>query len=73
MRWEKIADETTDPNAKHHETYRAAVPGGWLVAVWTWDKKPPPADIWGGGLTFVPDPSHAWVVDPASPISKPQP
>lgn len=41
-------------------TYRAKVPGGWLVAIWAGDHHD---HAWGGGLTFVPDPTHSWPVD----------
>lgn len=40
--------------------YRAQVPGGWLVAFWTS----------GMGVTFYPDPEHAWdggTLDTGSP------
>jgi len=37
-----------DKPAKY--AYRARVPGGWLIFIWT------P----GGGVTFYPDPNHAW-------------
>ena len=30
------------------DSYRAKVPGGWLVK------------IWSGSVTFVPDPTHQW-------------
>lgn len=40
-------------------TYRAKVPGGWLVAVWAGT----PGDHgMGGGVTFLPDPGHTWHV-----------
>jgi hypothetical protein len=39
-------------SAKH--AYRARVPGGWLVFIRT----PGPSGL--GGVTFYPDPKHAW-------------
>ncbi len=50
------------------ETLRAKVPGGWLVAVFKWDREARAAgagaidhDIaHSTGLTFVPDPGHQW-------------
>jgi hypothetical protein len=44
MKWEELKSRLT--------TYRAKVPGGWLVFV---GEKGQP-----GGLTFYPDPTHAW-------------
>lgn len=42
-------------------TYRAEVPGGWLVAVWAGEDG---SFAWGGGVAFVPDPTHtAWDVE----------
>jgi hypothetical protein len=34
--------------------YRARVPGGWLIFIWT------PGRGGLGGVTFYPDPNHAW-------------
>jgi hypothetical protein len=34
--------------------YRARVPGGWLIFIWT------PGRNGLGGAAFYPDPSHAW-------------
>ena len=34
--------------------YRARVPGGWLIFIWT------PGRSGLGGVTFYPDPNHAW-------------
>lgn len=42
-------------------TYRAMVPGGWLVAVWAGDTKHDHA--WGGGLSFVADAAHKWEIN----------
>ena len=49
-------------------TYRAAVPGGWLVAMFKWDRETRApkggevdVDIANSvGLTFVADPGHNW-------------
>lgn len=59
LRWEQVLEE----GETGHCTYRAAVPGGWLVAVWALDFDKNEVTDWGGGLTFVPDPTHAWVID----------
>lgn len=52
------------PNAKHalpdSFTYRAPVPGGWLVATWAGSE---PVHGKGGGLTFVSDPTHSWALN----------
>lgn len=73
LKWELIGvDKSSAIPMEEMETYRAAVPGGWLVTVWAdvVDKataKKRGNEIgpghWGGGLTFVPDPEHKWVVD----------
>lgn len=34
--------------------YRARVPGGWLIFIWT------PGRGGLGSVTFYPDPNHAW-------------
>ncbi|MDQ2949377.1 MAG: hypothetical protein M3Y27_26135 [Acidobacteriota bacterium] len=44
MHWEELS---SDP----HRTWRAKVPGGWLIAVGAADNK---------GVAFYPDPDHAW-------------
>ena len=49
-------------------TYRARVPGGWLVAIWaapTADKKNKDTNrqTFAGGVTFVLDPTHKWALD----------
>ena len=61
LHWE-LLDETYSTASKPDGfTYRAKVPGGWLVAVWAGT---PQKHEWGGGLTFVPDPTHSWDVAP---------
>lgn len=57
LTWERIDDEWDDPARPMGFTYRAEVRGGWLVSVWAGTKRD---QRWGGGLTFVPDPDHAW-------------
>lgn len=49
-------------------TYRAQVPGGWLVAIWaaptaTQRNVDTSKHTFAGGVTFVPDPTHAWALD----------
>lgn len=43
--------EKLESDARLFDTFRAQVPGGWLVAV--------DAD-YGTGVTFFPDPNHEW-------------
>lgn len=55
--WNRIEDDWKDSSKPEGYTYRAEVPGGWLISVWAGsDKKQP----YGGGLTFYPDPEHKW-------------
>ncbi|HEX6750286.1 MAG TPA: hypothetical protein VF092_23535 [Longimicrobium sp.] len=57
--------ETLESNSALFVTLRTAVPGGWLVVV--------DAD-YGTGVTFFPDPDHAWdgsSVPPREPIVTP--
>ena len=42
-----------EKSAKH--AYRARVPGGWLIFIWT-----PGRGGLSGGVTFYPDPDHTW-------------
>ncbi len=57
LEW-KLVEETYDPDKPPKGyTYRAKVPGGWLVAVWAGKDE---SHGLGGGLTFVPDPTHGW-------------
>ncbi len=63
----RVYKQMSFPTAESRlQTYRAWVPGGWLVCVWAdVTSSPPtpgsvPAGHWGGGLTFVPDPNHEW-------------
>jgi hypothetical protein len=58
LEWQ-LLEETYSPGNTYPQgyTYRAKVPGGWLVAVWAGDDK---KHGLGGGLTFVPKPTHSW-------------
>lgn len=44
IRWEELGAET-------HRTWRAKLPGGWLIVVGSSDSK---------GAAFYPDPGHTW-------------
>lgn len=55
--WERIEDLWKDDSKPEGYTYRAKVPGGWLVSVWAGDEK---KQQHGGGLTFYPDPNNEW-------------
>jgi hypothetical protein len=52
--WKQVVEEGDAIEGRGHVTIRAKVPGGWLVRVWMYDR---------GGITFVPDPEHAWDVE----------
>lgn len=63
--WQKI-DSCTSPTSTLTQTWRLAVPGGWLVRV---------SEMHVGGflgfserittaVTFFPDPEHKWSVTP---------
>lgn len=55
--WERLDNAWPGKVVPEGYTYRAKVPGGWLVSVWAGDEK---MQVWGGGLTFVPDDKHEW-------------
>lgn len=62
LEWRRVAEAGSgirgsrreDGLRDSHGTWRAKVPGGWLVSVWMID---------GGGVAFMPDPEHAWAVE----------
>jgi hypothetical protein len=60
LTWEWIDDEWPHGGKPDGFTYRAKVRGGWLVSVWA---GAPSEHGLGGGMTFVPDRDHDWVVD----------
>ncbi|WP_437589311.1 hypothetical protein [Sorangium sp. So ce1000] len=83
LKWERLAhDDSGDIKTDWQDTYRARVPGGWLVAIWATVERDVtgtpkgqvapatnttvaagrriPDGYWGGGLTFVPDPTREW-------------
>jgi len=59
--WHRVR-ETFHPDSPqpHGYTYRAQVPGGWLVCFFAGT---PDRHGQGGGLTFVPDAEHSWLLD----------
>ena len=59
LHWELLQETYSVESRPDGFTYRAKVPGGWLVAVWAGE---PGEHALGGGLTFVPDPTHSWEV-----------
>lgn len=59
--WKRIEDRWNGPPPNGY-TYRAKVPGGWLVSVWAGEKNHQPV---GAGVTFLPDPDHLWDVPDA--------
>jgi hypothetical protein len=67
LTWQRLARDNDD---SHIVTYRAKVPGGWLVSVWaatsTTDATGDPipgGSNWGGGLTFVAGSEQEWDVE----------
>ncbi len=56
LHWEQLDDAWDGPKPDGF-TYRAAVPGGWLVSIWAGDSE---RQEFGGGLTFLPDPERTW-------------
>ncbi len=64
MEWERIRSNLGN-------VFRAAVPGGWLVYVYQYEKDLLYGDAvphlpWAhSGLTFYPDPDHKWNVGTA--------
>ena len=52
MEWELV--QCRCPGGARLGSLRARVPGGWLVYVGQYET---------GGVAFVPDPEHAWVLD----------
>jgi hypothetical protein len=57
LEWKRVDDHWDDSSKPEGYTYRAKVPGGWLVSVWAGsDKK----QAFGGGMTFLPDPTYGW-------------
>jgi hypothetical protein len=58
LEWQ-LVQETWTPGATIPQayTYRAKVPGGWLVSIWAGENDDHGL---GGGLTFVPDPTWGW-------------
>jgi hypothetical protein len=66
LRWERLQEVYGNEQTPNCSTYRAKVPGGWLVSVWCAEaikaNEHTSKHTWGGGLTFVPDVAHAWDV-----------
>jgi hypothetical protein len=65
LKWELLASDNDNSDIV---TWRAEVPGGWLVSVWP-AKATPEGTVGpsysggtnlGGGLTFLPDNEHRW-------------
>lgn len=73
LRWYRLSETFDGAPVDRLQTYRAEVPGGWLVVVCT--GKPGKGDV--GGLAFVADEAHLWKL-PESPsglqdLEKPEP
>jgi hypothetical protein len=70
LEWKRMTEVYDGKNVPTCSTYRAKVPGGWLIAIWagpTTDKKNENTNMqtFGGGVTFVPDPpgGGGWALD----------
>lgn len=57
LEWERI--ESSGDGDEGSGTYRAKVPGGWLVQTESWWHDPYGKSV---ALTFVPDPAHEWLM-----------
>jgi hypothetical protein len=57
LTWNRVQEHWNDPSIPEGYTYRAKVPGGWLVSTWAGD---PIKQQYGGGVTFLPDKDYAW-------------
>jgi len=71
LEWKQVKRE---PDGSDIVTWRAKVPGGWLVSVWAAASRAnaagthvPGGSNWGGGVTFVPDHPNPWDVAEESP------
>jgi hypothetical protein len=62
LSWESVPQDTVSGGGHFpagYSTFRAKIPGGWLVALVPNGVKPP-NDSRGVGLTFVPDEHDYW-------------
>ncbi len=60
MNWEYLGKEALPPGTfmpKTVETWRAQVPGGWIILTVM-----PTTDGTANGTTFYPDPQHEWEI-----------
>ena len=55
LEWKEVPEDEGDMSwvNKHFVTYRAAVPGGWLVRAAS-------SEVGAVTQSFVPDPDHTW-------------
>lgn len=65
LEWKRVKEVYGGKDTPTCSTYRAEVPGGWLVSVWSGQNpslknKDTNLQTWGGGVTFVPDQHHKW-------------
>ena len=56
--WKRLAQDWSGA-AEHCSTWRAQIPGGWLVSCWSGHKEPSNEHRYPS-VTFVPDPGHDW-------------
>ena len=69
LEWTRIKELYAQSDTPACSTYRAKVPGGWLVAIWAAPDAAPRSSAdtnkhtFGGGVAFVPDPTHGWQLE----------
>jgi hypothetical protein len=69
LSWKRVQEVYGGKKTPTCSTYRAKVPGGWLVSIWAGPRpskkyEDTSRQTWAGGVAFVPDPMHRlWKVD----------
>lgn len=73
--WERVCPAE---DGSHIVTWRAKVPGGWLVSAWAQrasEVEGAEAETGiphgGGGITFLPDHLHTWEIETERPPRRP--
>lgn len=69
LEWTRVQEVYAKADTPACSTYRAKVPGGWLVAIWAAPNANASTSTdtnkhtFAGGVAFVPDPQHTWLLD----------